>query len=67
MPTSLSELVAIARLNRDFQKNYGRLIGAVLYLRSVSAVSGRFPFWGGLLVAILSAVTAWLERHLQLW
>jgi hypothetical protein len=44
MSAAPSELVAIARLNSNFQKNYGRFIGAELYLRSMSAASGRFPF-----------------------
>jgi hypothetical protein len=32
-----SELVEISKLNGDFKRNYGKLIGAYLYLRSVSA------------------------------
>jgi hypothetical protein len=32
-----SELVEISKLNGDLKRNYGRLIGAYLYLRSVSA------------------------------
>ena len=29
-----SELVEISKLNGDFRKNYGKLLGAYLYLRS---------------------------------
>jgi hypothetical protein len=36
-----SELVEISKLNGDLKRNYGRLIGAYLYLRSVSAARGR--------------------------
>jgi hypothetical protein len=67
MSANRSELVAIARLNGDFQKNFGRLIGAFLYLRSITAASGRLPFWSGLLVAALSVILAWIERHGPLW
>jgi hypothetical protein len=35
MSATPSDLVAIARLNGDFQRNYGEQIGALLYLRSV--------------------------------
>ena len=41
MSEQSSELVKISKLNGDFRKNYGRLIGAFLYLRSVSAARGR--------------------------
>ena len=33
----------------DFKKNYGKLIGAYLYLRSISAARGRSPVWTGLI------------------
>ena len=36
MSDQSSELVEISKLNGDFRKNYGKLIGALLYLRSVS-------------------------------
>ena len=32
-----SELVEISKLNGDFKRNYGKLIGALLYLRSINA------------------------------
>jgi hypothetical protein len=41
MHAQYSELVEISKLNGDFKKNYGKLIGAYLYLRSVSAARGR--------------------------
>lgn len=36
-----SDLVEIARRNGDFRRNYGTLIGAFLYLRSLNAARGR--------------------------
>jgi hypothetical protein len=62
-----SELVAIAKLNGDFQKNYGKLIGAVLYLRSITATEGRRFIWPKLLFAALSAIAGWLARHALRW
>jgi hypothetical protein len=60
---NFSELVEIAERNGDFRKNYGTIIGAYLYLRSVSAVRGRFTFWSGLVFSAIASVIAWLERH----
>ncbi len=63
MPDPRSELVEISKLNGDFKKNYGKLIGAYLYLRSISAARGRSLFWSGLIFAALSGAAAWLEKH----
>jgi hypothetical protein len=62
-----SELVQLSKLNGDFKKNYGKLIGACLYLRSISAARGRSYFWSGLLFALLSTALAWLTRHGLAW
>jgi len=40
MSEQSSEFVEISKLNGDFRRNYGKLIGAYLYLRSVSATRG---------------------------
>jgi hypothetical protein len=63
----ISELVEISRLNGDFKRNYGRLIGAYLYLRSIRAARGRPFLLNGLLAAFVSAVATWLERRGVLW
>ena len=63
MSKPCSELVALAKLNGEFKRNYGRLIGAVLYLRSISAARGRTYLLSGLLFAVLSTAAAWLMRH----
>lgn len=62
-----SELSKIAKLNGDFRRNYGPLLGAFLYLRSISAARGRSWVWGGLLVAGVAAVATWLQKQLLLW
>jgi hypothetical protein len=61
-----SELSKIAKLNGDFRKNYGTLLGAILYLRSISAAR-RASHWGGLIVALITAVLTWLARHEWPW
>lgn len=62
-----SELIALSKLNGDFKRNYGKLIGAYLYLRSISATRGRSYVWSGLLVAALTAALAWLEQFEVSW
>jgi hypothetical protein len=59
-----SELVEISKLNGDFKKNYGKLIGAYLYLRSVRASRGRPCFWSGLLFVVVSTALTWFMRGL---
>jgi hypothetical protein len=63
MSDQFSELVEISKLNGDFRKNYGKLIGAYLYLRSVSAARGRSWFWAGVVSIACSAVLAWPAKH----
>ncbi|HLZ00621.1 MAG TPA: hypothetical protein VKR55_00570 [Bradyrhizobium sp.] len=67
MSEPVSELIEISKLNGDFKRNYGKLIGAFLYLRSISAARGRSFFWSGFLFALVSACAAWLERHGFSW
>ena len=58
-----SEILEIAKRNGDFRRNYGTIIGAFLYLRSISAVKGKSSFWTGLLFAGFSAGLAWIARQ----
>jgi hypothetical protein len=58
-----SDLIEIARLNGDFRRNYGRILGAILYLRSVSAARRRSTMWTSGLFALLAGVVAWIHRH----
>jgi hypothetical protein len=57
-----SELSKIAKLNGDFRRNYGTLLGAFLYLRSISAARGRSWFWAGLVSMVCSCAIAWLVK-----
>ncbi|TWB03643.1 hypothetical protein FBZ96_102115 [Bradyrhizobium stylosanthis] len=62
-----SELAKIAKLNGDFRRNYGTLLGAFLYLRSISAARGRSWLWGGLISVAFSGGLTWLLRHAGGW
>jgi hypothetical protein len=62
-----SEILEIAKHNGDFRKNYGKLLGAYLYLRSINAVRGRSLFWTGLISIVCSAALAWLAKHGLAW
>ncbi|MCA1430204.1 MULTISPECIES: hypothetical protein [Bradyrhizobium] len=62
-----SELSKIAKLNGDFRRNYGTILGAFLYLRSINAASGRSWFWGGLLAVALTAGVTWLQKQVLFW
>ena len=55
-----SDLVEIAKRNGDFRRNYGILLGAFLYLRSLSAARGR-SIWIGLALAFVSLLV-WMEK-----
>ena len=63
MSNDISELVEIAKLNGDFKRHYGKLIGAYLYLRSVNAARGRSRLKGGILAAIVSVGFSWVVKH----
>ena len=63
MSKPVSELVEISKLNGDFKLNYGTLIGAFLYLRSISAARRRSFLWNGPLLALASAGLAWVGKH----
>ena len=57
-----TDLVEIARRNGDFKKNWGILIGAFLYLRSLNAARGRPFYWLAAICALLSAALPWLGK-----
>jgi hypothetical protein len=57
-----SELSKIAKLNGDFRRNYGLLLGAFLYLRSIGAAR-RASHWGGLMVALATAILTWVAKQ----
>ncbi len=62
-----SDLSNIARLNGDFRKNYGTLLGALLYLRSISAARGRSWLWSALASIVGSLLLGWLGKNGPSW
>jgi hypothetical protein len=61
-----TELSKIAKLNGDFRRNYGTLLGAFLYLRSIGAAR-RTSHWGGLIVAVVTGILTWLAKYGWPW
>ena len=57
-----SDLVEIARRNGDFKRNYGTMLGAFLYLRSLHAARGRSFYGLGLICALLASALPWLAK-----
>jgi hypothetical protein len=66
-PNKSSQLVEISKLNGSFKRNYGRFIGAYLYLRSIRAARGGSSFWTCLISIACSAALAWLTRRGLVW
>lgn len=60
---ALSDLPEVAKLNGEFRRNYGKLLGAFLYLRTISAARGRSWFRTALFSAIGSAALTWLGKR----
>jgi hypothetical protein len=58
-----SDLSTIAKLNGDFRRNYGPLLGAFLYLHSINAARGRSWLWAGVASLVGSAALGWLGKH----
>jgi hypothetical protein len=54
-------LVEIAKRNGDFRKNYGVLVGAILYLHSINGARPRL-FWSQALLAALAAACGFWWR-----
>ncbi|MGL9622409.1 hypothetical protein QRQ56_30990 [Bradyrhizobium sp. U531] len=62
-----SELSKIAKLNGDFKRNYGPLLGAFLYLRSISAARRRSWFWSAVATVAGSFAVGWIGKHSPSW
>jgi hypothetical protein len=57
-----SDLVEISKLNGSFRRNYGKFIGAYLYLRSIGAARSR-PFLWSVFWFLVSVAVTWIERN----
>ena len=62
-----SDIVEIAKRNGDFKRNYGTLIGAFLYLRSLSAARGRPLTWAGAILGLIAIALPWLIKSGWRW
>lgn len=62
-----SDLIEIARRNGEFKRNYGVLLGAFLYLRSLSAACGRPLGWTGLILGLLAAALSLASKLNWKW
>ena len=62
-----SDLVHISKLSGDFRRNYGLILGAYLYLRSIDAAGQRPPRWIGLVSLLGSALAAVFAQHGSAW
>jgi hypothetical protein len=62
-----SDLVEIARRNGDFKRNYGTVIGAFLYLRSLNAARDRSFTWTSLILGLLAAALPWASKLEWKW
>jgi hypothetical protein len=58
-----SDLVEIARRSGEFRKHYGVMLGAFLYLSSISAARPRSIWWSGVLTAAIGAAVVWLKNR----
>jgi hypothetical protein len=54
-----SDLIEIAKRNGDFRKNYGLLVGAFLYLRSINAARPRLFWWQAFVACLAGALGFW--------
>jgi hypothetical protein len=62
-----SDLVEIARRNGDFRRNYGKFLGAFLYLRSLNAARGRPFTWAGFALGLLAVALPWITKPGWRW
>ncbi|WP_029082557.1 hypothetical protein [Bradyrhizobium sp. th.b2] len=58
-----SDLVEIARRSGEFRKHYGVVLGAFLYLSSISAARPRSIWWSGVITALIGAAVVWLKSR----
>ena len=56
-----SDLVEIAKRNGDFRKNYGLLVGAFHYRRSIDAARPRSFWWQALIAGVAGVLGFWSQ------
>ena len=58
-----SDLVETARRSGEFRKHYGVMLGAFLYLSSISAARPRSIWWSGVLTSLIGAAGVWIKSR----
>lgn len=58
-----TNLVEVLKRNGDFRRNYGILVGALLYLRSVSATRRGSIFWNAVIALTAAGFAALLQKY----
>ncbi|CAL74725.1 hypothetical protein BRADO0802 [Bradyrhizobium sp. ORS 278] len=58
-----SDLVEIAKRNGDFRKNWGLIIGSILYWASIKAARPRSFLWTGIALAGAAGAITWLQSQ----
>ncbi len=56
-----SDLVEIAKRNGDFRKNWGLILGSLLYWLSIRSTRPRSIWWTGL-IAVAATLVGWLVK-----
>lgn len=57
----VSDLVAIAKRNGEFRKNWGLWMAAFLYMRSLSAARPRSFLWSGFAAVVTAMSGIWIK------
>ena len=63
----MSELVEISKLNGSFKRNYGRFLGAYLYLCSIRAARGGYLMRTGVISIACSTALALMMKYGLAW
>jgi len=58
-----SDLVEIAKRNGDFRKNYGLLLGALLYWLSIKATRPSRSFWWSGVIGLATVAGTLVLKH----
>lgn len=54
-------LIEVLKRNGDFSKNYGPVLGALLYWLSMKAARPRSVWWKGLFALTIGVVGLWIK------
>ena len=58
-----TNLVEVVKRNGDFRRNYGMLVGSLLYLRSLSAARRGSVFWNAAIALATAVLVAIVQKY----